>query len=185
MSQPSTHDIIIDAARELFTKYGYTKVSMDEIAREANVTKKTVYSHFQDKASLFQYFIDEELGNIKREVESREDASLPLIDKVNAMLVCALNYRKRSQLLGAVANEKDAHYCRLALEKYDNEIMRYIQEKLEAEMRLGNIKRCDSQLMAFVIYKLYVALLFEYTGDLDEAQITKETTLVLKEGLLN
>lgn len=31
---------VIKKARELFTKYGYKKVSMDEIAREANVTKK-------------------------------------------------------------------------------------------------------------------------------------------------
>ena len=31
---------VINAARDLFTKYGYKKVSMDEIAKEANVTKK-------------------------------------------------------------------------------------------------------------------------------------------------
>ena len=38
-------EIIIEKARDLFTTYGYKKVSMDEIAREANVTKKTIYSY--------------------------------------------------------------------------------------------------------------------------------------------
>ena len=38
---------IIESARELFTRYGYKKVSMNEIAEEAGVTKKTVYSYFK------------------------------------------------------------------------------------------------------------------------------------------
>ena len=37
-------EIVIQTARELFTKYGYKKVSMDEIAKESNVTKKTIYT---------------------------------------------------------------------------------------------------------------------------------------------
>ena len=48
---------IIAAARKLFTKYGYKKVSMDEIAREANVSKKTVYAYFKDKEELLKFFI--------------------------------------------------------------------------------------------------------------------------------
>ena len=31
---------IIEAARDLFSTYGYKRVSMDEIAKKANVTKK-------------------------------------------------------------------------------------------------------------------------------------------------
>ena len=44
-------EIVINKARDLFTTYGYKKVSMDEIAKKANVTKKTIlrikmiYSH--------------------------------------------------------------------------------------------------------------------------------------------
>ena len=39
-------DQIIEAARLLFHKYGFKKVSMDEIAREAGVNKRTIYSYF-------------------------------------------------------------------------------------------------------------------------------------------
>ena len=34
---------IIASARELFNKYSFDKVSMDEIAKKAGVTKKTIY----------------------------------------------------------------------------------------------------------------------------------------------
>ena len=62
-------EMIIQTARDLFTKFGYKKVSMDEIAREAKVTKKTIYSYFKDKDSMFLYFVDEELEKIKKELE--------------------------------------------------------------------------------------------------------------------
>ncbi|WP_460458026.1 TetR/AcrR family transcriptional regulator [Arenimonas alkanexedens] len=44
---------ILDAAKALFPARGYHGVSMDAIARAAGVSKLTVYSHFQDKDTLF------------------------------------------------------------------------------------------------------------------------------------
>ncbi len=40
---------IIEAARKLFNKYGFKKVSMDEIASSAGVTKKLYIRIFQEK----------------------------------------------------------------------------------------------------------------------------------------
>ncbi len=44
---------ILEAARKLFITQGFERVSMDQIASEAGVSKLTVYSHFGDKDSLF------------------------------------------------------------------------------------------------------------------------------------
>ncbi|MFA0569760.1 MAG: TetR/AcrR family transcriptional regulator [Vibrio gallaecicus] len=44
---------ILAAASELFSQYGY-KINMDQIAKAANVSKQTVYSHFKNKDELFE-----------------------------------------------------------------------------------------------------------------------------------
>ncbi|RKG37125.1 TetR/AcrR family transcriptional regulator [Acinetobacter rongchengensis] len=44
---------ILEAAKKLFLKLGYHGSSMNQIAKEAGVTKLTVYNHFQDKETLF------------------------------------------------------------------------------------------------------------------------------------
>lgn len=44
---------ILDAAKTLFLCYGYANTSMDAVASEAGVSKLTVYSHFNDKETLF------------------------------------------------------------------------------------------------------------------------------------
>ena len=49
---------ILDAAYRLFRRRGYTRVSMDEIAASAKVTKRTLYYHFQSKDSLLAAVLD-------------------------------------------------------------------------------------------------------------------------------
>ncbi|UMZ13225.1 TetR/AcrR family transcriptional regulator [Pseudomonas sp. MPFS] len=44
---------ILDAAKKLFLSNGYASTSMDAVAAEAGVSKLTVYSHFNDKETLF------------------------------------------------------------------------------------------------------------------------------------
>lgn len=44
---------ILDAAAKLFLSNGFGAVSMDAIAKQAKVSKPTLYSHFQDKEALF------------------------------------------------------------------------------------------------------------------------------------
>ncbi|MBF6342521.1 TetR/AcrR family transcriptional regulator [Nocardia cyriacigeorgica] len=48
-----TKSAIIDAARKLFVERGYDETSVDDIARESNVSKGAVYHHFPDKQQIF------------------------------------------------------------------------------------------------------------------------------------
>jgi AcrR family transcriptional regulator len=44
---------VLDAAAELLVRWGYHKVTIDEIARQAGIGKGTVYLHFRTKEALF------------------------------------------------------------------------------------------------------------------------------------
>ena len=54
---------ILDAAKDLFLRCGYHGSSMNQIAKEAGVTKLTVYNHFKDKDNLFVSAIEETCEN--------------------------------------------------------------------------------------------------------------------------
>ncbi len=49
---------IIAGALKVFLKYGYEGTSMNRVAEEAGVIKQTIYSHFNDKESLFKAIIE-------------------------------------------------------------------------------------------------------------------------------
>ena len=90
---------IIEAARKLFYQFGFKKVSMDEIAREAGVTKKTIYMYFNSKEELLKYFIEEEIKEMRQIVEEVESMNLDFFDTVNTAIYRLLQYRKEKNLI--------------------------------------------------------------------------------------
>jgi TetR/AcrR family transcriptional regulator, acrAB operon repressor len=74
-----TRDRIVVSAREVFSRHGVTNTSLEEVAKEAGVTRGAVYWHFRDKADLFMAvrqqtgvllrFPDESVGDPLRRLE--------------------------------------------------------------------------------------------------------------------
>ena len=55
-------DILL-AALCLFTGCGYHGTSMDALAKQANVSKATLYSHFDDKAALYRALVEMKMAD--------------------------------------------------------------------------------------------------------------------------
>lgn len=49
----SSKEKIIQAAQREFMQFGYTKVTVDEVAKAAGVSKKTIYQYFNSKEDIF------------------------------------------------------------------------------------------------------------------------------------
>lgn len=56
-------DRIVAKAHELFMRYGIRSISMDEIANNLGISKKTIYQFFTDKDSLVSSVVDIEIRN--------------------------------------------------------------------------------------------------------------------------
>lgn len=61
---PAKRAAILDAAKRLFLANGIDGTSMDTVAKEAGVSKLTVYSHFSDKETLFCAAIEAKCQNL-------------------------------------------------------------------------------------------------------------------------
>jgi AcrR family transcriptional regulator len=89
-----TRGCLVEAAAKVFTRRGYDKASLDEVAEEAGFTKGAVYSNFKGKEDLFLATIDahfeERLGSIRRVMQAEPDeqgtahaAGMDFMDKLN------------------------------------------------------------------------------------------------------
>ena len=57
---------ILDAAMAVFAERGYHAASIDEIAREAEVSKALIYEHFASKQALWASLLDTQVAEIFR-----------------------------------------------------------------------------------------------------------------------
>jgi AcrR family transcriptional regulator len=73
-----TRDRIADAARDLFSAYGYGSTSMNTIAAEAGVADRTVYSAFGAKRDILAYICDRWLAQAR----AREQAEVAIGEAV-------------------------------------------------------------------------------------------------------
>lgn len=64
------HAQVALAARRLFMAQGFNATSMDSIAREAGVSKATLYSYFVSKEALFAQLVTDECAAIQADLSS-------------------------------------------------------------------------------------------------------------------
>lgn len=60
---------IVESALNLFWRYGIKSVTMDDIAKELGISKRTIYQHYPDKEAILAMAIKGELSSQKCEIE--------------------------------------------------------------------------------------------------------------------
>ena len=84
------HDAIGAAALTLFARDGYERTSVDAIAAEAGVSKRTVYSHYGDKENLFLQVLRETYDVMRDRVRDIVDRNLRDVDSVQEALTACI-----------------------------------------------------------------------------------------------
>ena len=69
---------IIEGARRVFINMGFDAASMNDITREAGVSKGTIYVYFANKEELFEALIEEERGSIFKNLYETLEQGTPL-----------------------------------------------------------------------------------------------------------
>ncbi len=73
---------IIAKAREQFFRYGVKSVTMDDIAKELGISKKTIYQHFEDKDALVYQLMMGEMAKDKSEWDALNKSTKNVIEKI-------------------------------------------------------------------------------------------------------
>ncbi|AZN38367.1 TetR/AcrR family transcriptional regulator [Paenibacillus albus] len=81
-----SRDKILDAAARMFSRSGYHRSSMDEIALEAGVAKGTLYYHFPSKALMFRSLITEGLQMITETIRTEIDRDRSLQEQIETVI---------------------------------------------------------------------------------------------------
>ncbi|MEU6379197.1 TetR/AcrR family transcriptional regulator [Streptomyces sp. NPDC046909] len=150
---------ILDAAFAVFARRGYAQACVQEIAEEARVAKPTVYSHLNDKETLFRHTLEaaadalmaENLAVVERlrERAPDDDLSVALADVAQRLLrICcgerarALRWLTYAQVarfpdLIETVQERTAHRPRAAL-----------ADRLARLSLAGRLRPCDPEQAA-------------------------------------
>lgn len=95
----TTRDSILSAAARLFSRFGFHKTSMDEIAKIARKAKGSIYYHFASKEELFKAVVSIEMANLKSQLSIIiNDSDFSAALKIKNYLI------KRMEIINTAAN---------------------------------------------------------------------------------
>lgn len=72
-----TRDIIIMAARKVFSEKGYHKSQIADIVKAAGISTGSIYAHFKDKRDLFEQISRVNLENLRARLNELRQTTLP------------------------------------------------------------------------------------------------------------
>jgi len=93
VSSAATREAILDATDRLLARYGFRKMTIDDLAKEVGIGKGSVYLHFPSKEEIALSHIDRVIDRLKGRMYSIAHGRSSVVDKLKAILIERVTYR--------------------------------------------------------------------------------------------
>ncbi|NRA68322.1 MAG: TetR/AcrR family transcriptional regulator [Pseudobacteriovorax sp.] len=89
--KPEKDRLILAAARANFGRHGLDGASMDQISKDAEVSKRTLYKYYQNKDVLFDALVEALFSEVNSQLSFRFDPSLSLQELIRLVIEAKLS----------------------------------------------------------------------------------------------
>jgi len=151
---------ILDAAWKLFSRYGYRRTSIDDIAREAEIAKGTVYLNFKSKEEIFRALSEHLIERTETAVNAARAASAPITERIVAMLEAKFGFLFETVYRSPHAGELMDSKNRLSADLFAQSGRRYmksLRETIEDAARSGELELSRMEIDAGDLAQMLVA----------------------------
>jgi AcrR family transcriptional regulator len=93
VSSAATREAILDATDRLLARYGFKKMTIDDLAREVGIGKGSVYLHFPSKEEIALSHIDRLVERLKERLRMLAGRDVAIDEKLRDMLVERVVFR--------------------------------------------------------------------------------------------
>ncbi len=93
MDAANRKDLILDAADRLLARYGYQKMTIDDVAQEAGIGKGTVYLHFSSKQEVVLSHVDRIVDRVLERCAAILEQENSAEEKLREILILRVLFR--------------------------------------------------------------------------------------------
>lgn len=160
-------ELILESARKVITKKGYSSTTIEEIAAEAEVSTATIYLYFKSKDDLFMAlavkcleFVEAELVRIEsknhktfiEDIDALWKAFTQAFRKYKEGLV-VIHIFQQFGILTSISSEQ-----REVINSFGRDIYNKIRKIMEKHIRSGEMIDIDSKAIPDLIWGMFAAV---------------------------
>jgi AcrR family transcriptional regulator len=153
LKKDQNRENILKIAREIFSKYGFKKTTLDDIANAVRKGKSSLYYYFESKEDLFQAVIMKEVDILAHELEIVINRNTDPIDKLRDYILTKLTtFRSLANFYHAIENDVTAvGFINDVKRRYELDEIRMIKRILIEGVRKNEFEIYDFNLAAIGI----------------------------------
>lgn len=177
-------DHILKVAKKRFDRFGFKKTTMDEIAMDARVSKKTIYENFKNKEDLFAaLFMKEALTARKYVLQELAKLDDPL-EKIREFFLVSKVYFERHPFMVKVLQDEEGLYAPFLKRKYQVDVeegmLNILARMVNEAVGQGRCSNVNAQLTAYIIFKLFQSFTYAKTaGNISSGSSKRDEMLEL------
>ena len=145
---------ILHEANTLFLDKGYKKVTVDEIAANLSISKKTIYKHYESKQDLLEKTVDNWTEKLSSEInEILDKVDTTFIDKLKDMMshIGVAMGRLNSDLIMDIQEAVPELWVRINNYKHEAAFLRF-NRLIEEGIEKGQIKKDINKNLVVALY---------------------------------
>ncbi|SMO74122.1 TetR/AcrR family transcriptional regulator [Paracoccus laeviglucosivorans] len=174
---------VLEGARTIFLRDGFEGASVDDIAREAGVSKATLYSYFPDKRIMFMEVFRSELARQAADASALIEVDLP-VDQILPFIVQIISAHIVSDFglrIFRVSVGESERFPSLAQEYYEagptllrQQLIKYLQHCVaRGELRIPDFELAADQLIELSSATVHDRALFLGTKAIDKETLRR------------
>jgi AcrR family transcriptional regulator len=182
---------IVQVARKIFTRYGFRKTTMEEIAAATRKGKSSIYYYFRSKEDIFRAVVEKEAEELKVELDRTLHADRAPIDKLKAYIMFRLHHVRTVENFYAALNEEYLSHMDFILEirrKFDEQELEVVRKILDEGMKENTFQINSSEIGAIAIATmmkgLEVPLFLSNAHKTDRGELLDDLIRVLLYGIV-
>ncbi len=182
---------IVGIARRIFTRYGFRKTTMEEIASASQMGKSSIYYYFKSKEDIFRAVVEFEAIMLKERLNRIISKDNSPTERLKAYILFRLHHVRTLENFYAALNEETLSHMGFILEirrNFEEEEQELVSKILEDGMEQNVFQLSSSKIGAIAISNmmkgLEVPLLLDEAHKTDREELMDDLIRVLLYGIL-
>ncbi|MBA7620523.1 Fatty acid metabolism regulator protein [subsurface metagenome] len=178
---------ILEAAQRVFAQKGFHQATIDEIAKEAELAKGTIYLYFKNKRELFYSLVEEKteylMNLIRKEAKKKEGP----VEKLSAITRHQLGFYEANRDFFKIITSESSRFELGLKDELRKRIMdRYLKyidvvaRVIEEGIKEGRFKALDAKKVAATLRGIIDALAFQWMLSKEKESLVSNAPLIME-----
>jgi AcrR family transcriptional regulator len=149
---------ILSIAKKRFERFGFNKTTVDEIAKDASISKRTLYQEFENKEKILEELLMFEALSVRKAILNQISKVNEPAEKLQTYIRLAKKYLDQNPFILNVLNDESGFYTPFLKEKphiIEEGIEEIFSSILKEGMEKGAFRKMDEKVVGHSLVLLF------------------------------